>query len=147
MDRIEQLIPHRKPFLLIDEIVELTDAKIRTRYTVRRDDPLFALVFQGHYPGNPIIPGALLCEMVFQAGAVLLSRRAGGTDGKVPVLVRVKDARFKQMARPGDLLDIEAEFVDQVSNAYYMKGAAGTGGETAVRVDFTCALVPRPEVS
>ncbi len=136
MEEVLNSIPHRPPFLFVDRIVEISGTKIRTVKEVKSDDP----VFQGHYPGQPIMPGALICESIFQTGAILLSRMMGGLSGGIPVLTRINNARFKSIVRPGDTLDIEAELVERISNAYYMKGKASVGGRTSVTVEFTVAL-------
>lgn len=140
--RIEDAIPHRPPFLLIDEIVTAADDRIVARAVPRADGEFFSGVFRGHYPDCPIVPGVLLCEMVFQAAGVLMSRRLDGK-GKVPVLVRIRDARFREMVRPDDELSVEAELEERVSNALYMKGAVMKNGRVAVRVKFVSALVDR----
>jgi 3-hydroxyacyl-[acyl-carrier-protein] dehydratase len=137
MQEILNAIPHRPPFLFIDRIVELGDTKIRTAKDISPDDP----VFEGHYPGQPIMPGALICESIFQTGAVLLSKMMGGITEGVPVLTRINNARFKSIVRPGSTLDIEAELAERVSNAYYMKGRASVGRKTAVTVEFTVTVV------
>ena len=139
---IERMIPHRPPFLLIDKIISLDATMIAAESRARADSEIFSRVFAGHYPGNPIAPGVLLCEMVFQAGAVLLSHRIGGKPKGAPVLVRIRDARFKRAVRPDEPLVVHASFVEQVSNAFYMKGSVICNGKTAVRVEFTCALMP-----
>jgi len=142
MEDINKYIPHRPPFLLIDKIIFLDDTHIKAAASPSMGKELFSQVFSGHYPGNPITPGVLLCEMVFQAGAVLLSSRLGSNvDKGTPVLVRIRDARFKQSVRPDDKLEVEAEFTEQVSNAVYMKGSVRCNGKIAVRVEFTCALL------
>ncbi len=138
-------IPHRSPFLLIDRIASITDEKITAEACPKSDSEFFSRVFAGHYPGNPITPGVLLCEMVFQAGAALLSHRMKENITGTPVVVKITNARFKRMVRPDEKLEVEAEFVEQLSNAFYMKGAVRCEGEMAVRVEFTCALVPEEE--
>ena len=145
MTDIQRAIPHRPPFLLLDRIVSMDDTRIVAESAARSDDELFSRVFAGHYPGNPITPGVLLCEMVFQAAAVLLSQRVSEDAEGVPVLVRIRDARFKQMVKPDEKLEIEATLDEQVSNAFYMKGSVKRDGKVAVRVDFSCALVPKDE--
>lgn len=142
---LQAALPHRAPFLLLDEVVSADANTLVARACPRADDPLFAQVYAGHYPGSPITPGVLLCEMVFQAGAALLAHRLGpaGTADGVPVLVRIQDARFKKPVQPGDALEISATFVEQVSTAFYLKGTVKAGGQLAVRVSFTCALAPK----
>jgi len=136
MEEVLNAIPHRPPFLFVDRIVELSGTKIKTAKEIRADEPVFA----GHYPGQPIMPGALICESIFQTGAILLSKILGGMGGGIPVLTRINNAKLKSIVRPGDTLDIEAELVEKVSNAYFMKGKASVGGKTSVTVDFTVTL-------
>ncbi len=137
MEDVKSLIPHRPPFLFIDSIVELTENKIKTTKEISPDEAFF----QGHYPGNPIMPGVLLCESIFQTGAALLSKILGGTGGGTPVITRIGGAKFKNIVRPGDTLELEAELVETVSNAYFLKGSAKTGGKTAVTVEFTVTVI------
>jgi len=136
MEEILNAIPHRPPFLFVDKIVEISGTKIRTVKEIKPDDP----VFQGHYPGQPIMPGALICESIFQTGAILLSKMMGGLSSSIPVLTRINNAKFKNIVKPGSTLDIEAELVEKVSNAYYMKGKASVAGKTSVIVEFTVTL-------
>jgi 3-hydroxyacyl-[acyl-carrier-protein] dehydratase len=136
MEEILNAIPHRPPFLFVDRIVELSNTKIKTAKEIKLDDP----VFQGHYPGQPIMPGALICESIFQTGAILLSKMMGGMGKGIPVLTRINNAKFKNIVKPGNTLDIEAELVEKVSNAYFMKGKASVAGKTSVTVEFTVTL-------
>ncbi len=141
---IEKIIPHRKPFLLIDRVVEEDADRLRAEFTVDSSGQLFSSIFPGHYPGNPVTPGVILCEIIFQAGAILMGKRIEAESGSLtgsPVVTRIRDARFKQMVKPGDKLDIEVEFEDHVSTAYYLKGCIKVDGQLAVRAAFTCALV------
>src|SRR4030042_164381 len=136
MEEILNAMPHRPPFLFVDRIVELTDTKIKTAKDIKPDEPVFA----GHYPGHPIMPGALICESIFQTGAILLSKMTGGMAGDIPVLTRINNAKFKSIVKPGSTLDIEAELVEKVSKPYFMRGRASVGGKTSVTVEFTVAL-------
>ncbi len=141
------LIPHRPPFLLLDEIADIGDDWLRARAALRPEDELWSRIYAGHYPGNAITPGVLICEIIFQAGAALMAHRLRKTAtaaslGKgTPVVVRIRDARFKRMVRPGDMLEVEARFEEQMANAYFLTGSAKVAGELAARVAFTCALV------
>lgn len=135
-------IPHRPPFLFVDNIIEITNDRIVAE---KRIDPE-AECFRGHYPGNPIMPGVLLCECCFQAGALLMAHRLGTTDWKgVPVLTRIKDAKFKRIVRPGETVSIEATLDDELGGAYYMTGRASVEGSLAVRVEFVCMLADNKE--
>lgn len=132
---IEACIPHRPPMLFIDEVVQRTDRHIVCRHTFQSDD----FFFQGHYPEFPLVPGVILCEACMQAGAILLSQFAG--DG-VPVATRMNDVRFKKMVRPGDTVQLEAELVERVANAFFMKGKVTVDGKLAMRFEFACAVAP-----
>jgi 3-hydroxyacyl-[acyl-carrier-protein] dehydratase len=136
MEEILKAIPHRPPFLFVDSIVELTDTKIKTTKKASADEEFF----KGHYPGNPIMPGVLVCEAIFQSGAILLSRIIGQVGEGVPVLARINNAKFKNIVKPGDILEIEAEIAEKVSNVYFLKGRASVDGKTAVTVEFAVTL-------
>jgi len=136
MEKILEAIPHRPPFLFVDRIVELTETRIKTIKEVSPEEPFF----KGHYPGNPIMPGVLICESIFQSGAILLSSIIGSIGDGIPVLTRISNAKFKNMVKPGDLLDLEAELVEKVGNAFFLKGSASVAGKTSVTVEFAVSL-------
>ena len=139
---ITDAIPHRPPFLLVDEIVAIEGNTIRTRKRADPADP----VFKGHFPDYPILPGVLICEAIAQSGAILISQLPGGDlNGLVPVLTRMNNAKFKQMVRPGDTVEIEVTFKEKLANAFFMEGKASVNGRTAVSVEFACAAVARPK--
>jgi 3-hydroxyacyl-[acyl-carrier-protein] dehydratase len=135
-EAIEGLIPHRAPFLWIDEVAELSDVHVRG---VKRLDPALD-VFAGHYPHFPVLPGVLQCEAAFQAAAVLIARIAPPQDGKVPVVTRLNNVKFRRMVRPGETLDITVELTQKASIAYFFKGTLRVGAETACTLEFACAL-------
>ncbi|RMG09441.1 MAG: beta-hydroxyacyl-ACP dehydratase [Planctomycetota bacterium] len=135
-------MPHRPPFLWVDEIVALEGDRIVTR---KRVDPDLD-VFRGHYPDFPITPGVLVCEAIFQSGALLLAQRAREelAAGLLPVMTRIKDTRFRAMVRPGDVLDIEVQLDDALSKLYHLSGKAAVAGKVAVTSAFAVALAPKP---
>lgn len=136
-------IPHRPPFRLLDRIVEVNDDRIRATWFVSPDWD----ILRGHYPDRPVVPGVLLCESCFQAGALLITHRLGAaalSDG-IPVLTRIRDARFRRMVQPGETIDIEVVIDDVLDNAYFLTGRVTVGGELSVRVTFGCALIPDQE--
>lgn len=132
---IKAAIPHRPPMLLVDEVLEKSESHIVTKKTFR-DDEYFT---QGHYPGNPIVPGIILCEVGMQSGAILLSQFAG--EG-VPVATRMNDVRFRQMVSPGDTVEVHVELVEKLANAFFMKAKMLRDGKQVMRFEFACASAP-----
>lgn len=143
MELIHSSIPHRQPFLFIDRILDRSDKEIHAEWTVSAEAPFF----EGHYPGHPIVPGVLLCESVFQAGAILCSQDARDRmpEGSVPVLTKIGDARFKHVVRPGEKLAIHVTLDERVGAARFMTGRVQSAGRTVLRVNFVVALAPLNE--
>lgn len=155
---IERFIPHRKPMLLVDEIVSRTENEIVCRKTFHEDE----FFVQGHFPDQPIVPGVIQCECCLQAGAILLSadtmqasQNAPDSDdspphdkGSVPVATRMDSVKFKRMVRPGDTVEIQVVLNDRVSNAYFLTGKMLLNGKLAARLDFACSIAnPGPPTS
>jgi 3-hydroxyacyl-[acyl-carrier-protein] dehydratase len=139
LSRITALIPHRPPFLFVDEIVSLDESTIEAFKTVDPDEEFF----KGHYPDFPIMPGVLVCECLFQSAALLLSSIVSDPGARAPVLTRVGKAKFRRIVLPGDRIDLRVTLDQRVSDVFYMKGKASVGGEMAVTIDFSCALVDK----
>src|SRR6476660_7540344 len=137
LDRIHAAIPHRAPFLLVDEIVEQTDDRIVCRKTFMGDEFFFA----GHYPDFPLVPGVLLCEAAMQAGAVLLSKHAKGEG--VPVAGRLNDVKFKRMIRPGDTITIETVLDERMGDAFFLSSKVTCDNKLAVTLNFAVTLAKR----
>jgi 3-hydroxyacyl-[acyl-carrier-protein] dehydratase len=131
---ITDLIPQRAPFLFVDKIIARDENKIKTTLKVTGEEDFF----KGHFPGNPIMPGVLLQEALFQTGAALMAGKAGGGLG---VVTRVQNAKFKNMVRPGDELEMEVELTESISNAHYMKGTTKVAGKTILVIEFAVASV------
>ncbi|MBL9207993.1 MAG: beta-hydroxyacyl-ACP dehydratase [Opitutaceae bacterium] len=135
---VTSLIPHRPPFLFVDEIVSETPEGLVARRTWRAEEDFYA----GHYPGAPITPGVLLCEAVFQTGALFLARRATGTElGKgVPLLAKISDVRFRSPIYPGDTVVIEVKRKEEMGGFNLMSGSMKKADGTRVlTVDFAVA--------
>ncbi|HEY2760277.1 MAG TPA: 3-hydroxyacyl-ACP dehydratase FabZ family protein [Pirellulales bacterium] len=142
---IHAAIPHRPPFLFVDEIVSQDERQIVCRKRFTGDEWFFA----GHYPGEPIVPGVLLCEAAMQAGAILLGRIIVAANDKpdgdgsrhLPVVTRINDVRFKQIVRPGDMIEIEVTLRERLAEAYFFDGKVSVAGKLAARLEFACMLV------
>ncbi len=132
---ITDLIPQRPPFLFVDKIVEKTDKSIKTTLTLTGKEDFF----KGHFPGNPIMPGVLLQEALFQSGAALMAQMENG--GGLGVVTRVQNAKFKNMAKPGDTLEMEVELTDSLANAHFMKGVTKVAGKTILVIEFSVASI------
>ena len=131
-----QYIPHRPPFLFIDRVLEESDDTIKAEKKIDPKEP----VFEGHFPGRPIMPGVLIFESIFQAGAIMMGKRMAN-EGKIPVLTRVNNIKLKHAVHPGDTMQIEVKLKDLVSTAAYMTGKATVNGKTAVTLEFSAMLV------
>jgi 3-hydroxyacyl-[acyl-carrier-protein] dehydratase len=146
-DSVTSLIPHRPPFLFVDGILAETPESLTARRTWRADEDFY----KGHYPGAPITPGVLLCEAVFQTGALYLARQAAAGTGAnagtgagagtgVPLLAKVSDARFRSPVYPGETVHIEVRKKETLGGFTMMGGAIKKADGTRVlTVDFSVA--------
>ena len=134
-------IPHREPFLMIDEVVEWNEQELLGRKTFTGEEDFF----RGHYPHYPIVPGVLLCESALQTGAVFLRKKFASEpakfEGKIPVVVKMSDIRFRQAVRPGDSVLIRVSLSECMANVYSMSGQVTVNGKSAVKLNFTVMLV------
>ena len=136
-------IPHRAPFLFLDEVLEYEQGRIVCQKTFREEEPFF----QGHYPGFPLVPGVLLCESTMQAGALLLAKmfEEEASEGeslreKMPVVAKMGEVRFKQMIRPGDTVRIEVKFKEKMTSVYFLHGKITREGKTVLQFEFACKV-------
>ena len=146
---IFEAIPHRPPFLWIDKIISYDSGTIITEKFISPDLDLF----QGHYPGYPLMPGVILCEAVFQTGALFMSKMlqdSGQTvesEKKTPVLTRIKGAKFKREVKPGDTIRMHVTLDENIGNAWFFKGKVLIENKTAVKVAFGCTLTETDNAS
>lgn len=133
-------IPHRPPFLWVDRIVAFGETTVKSEVTFASDLELC----RGHYPGNPLIPGVILSEAIFQSGALLISHllESGrlANEGGIPVITRIESAKFKRMVLPGERLDITVDLREIIASVCFLRGIGKVGGKTAVQIAFACAI-------
>lgn len=138
--KITEYIPHREPFLFVDSIISRDETSIKTSFTVKENSDFF----KGHYPGNPITPGVIICESVFQSAAILISSLVGYQNNAskgTPVLARITSAKFKNMVMPGENLIIQAKIIERLQNTWYLKGQVLKNDKTVLAIEFAVSLV------
>ena len=137
---IMSILPHRYPFLLIDRIIEIERKKrIVSLKNVTINEPFF----QGHFPGYPIMPGALVVEAIAQTGGVLLMPEVQDRDEKLMVFTGIERAKFRRPVVPGDQLRIEVTVLNWKPRVAKMEGRATVDGKLACEATVMCALVPK----
>jgi len=141
--QIQQILPHRFPFLLIDRVIEIERKKrIVAIKNVTATEPHF----QGHFPDRPIMPGVLEIEAMAQAGAALLLREIPNHHTKLTVFTGIERARFRRQVIPGDQLRLEVSVIVWRGNAVKMQGKATVDGKVACEATISCCLVDMPGV-
>jgi len=137
LPRPDEILPHRPPFLFVDELLELTPGeKAVGRWTLTGDEAFFG----GHFPGRPTLPGVLMCEAIAQVGAiaVLTDERYAG---KLPLFGGLDGARFRRQVGPGDTLVLEAQMTRLSARAGKGAGRALLNGEEAVGCELMFVIV------
>ena len=138
-DVIESIIPHRDPFLFLDEVVELAPgSRVVARKSVRADE----WFFPGHFPGRPIMPGVIMVEALAQAGAVAVLS-VEENRGRLALFAGIDDVRFKRIVEPGDELTLTCELETVRGPVGRGKATARVGDELAVRGTLTFATAER----
>jgi 3-hydroxyacyl-[acyl-carrier-protein] dehydratase len=134
-EEIKEILPHREPFLLIDEIIALDPGKKCVARTYILED---AFWFAGHFPGHPVTPGVLMIEMLAQTGGVCIGV-VPENKGKLGFFAKIDNAKFRRQVVPGDVLTLEVEMVKVRGTVAVAKGIATVGEEKAVTCDMTFA--------
>ncbi len=143
LEEILKHIPQREPFLFIEKIVDRTENSITTSKLLTGKEDFF----KGHFPGAPVFPGVLMCEAVFQTGALLMALKGqSANDSKKALVTRIQGAKFKNMAKPGDELMITVDFVEMLANAAFMKGKITANSKTIMSIEFAATIIENEEV-
>ena len=133
-NEIMSVLPHRDSMLLIDEAT-LENGVAKGKYTVRGDE----WFLDGHFPGNPVVPGVILCEILAQSACVLLEDGIKG--GATPYFTGISSARFKSPVRPGDVIDTECVITKSKPPFYFASGSLSVGGKLCLKAEFSFAVV------
>lgn len=133
-DDLKEFLPHREPMLLVDEIV-IDDEKVgHAKYLVKEDE----YFCQGHFPGNPIVPGVILLEIMAQSCALLVK---DDLDGNTPLYSGIDHARFKGIVRPGDLCEITTRLISQRGPLCFCSAELRVKGKLCCKGDLSFAIM------
>jgi 3-hydroxyacyl-[acyl-carrier-protein] dehydratase len=137
---IQELLPHRYPFLLVDRIIELVP---RERIVGIKQVSINEPFFQGHFPGAPVMPGVLVVEALAQVGAVLALREIEDRDQKLVLFTGIREARFRKPVVPGDTLTLEVTALRIGSRIQRMRGEAKVDGQLVADADIMSVIADR----
>ena len=133
-EEIKEFLPHREPMLLLDEVV-VEDEKAIGKYTVKGDE----FFLQGHFPGNPIVPGVIQCEMIAQTAVALLP----DCKGKTPLYTGLNNVKFKNPLFRGDTAVMTVELTARRGVFCFAKGKLEANGKLCTSAEFSFALLPK----
>jgi len=136
---IEEVLPHRYPFLLVDKIIELEDMRVVGIKNVTANEPHFT----GHFPGNPVMPGVLIIEALAQVAGVLVLKRLENRSQKLVFLAGINEAKFRRPVLPGDQLRLEVVFLKLKPSVAKMQCKATVDGNIAAEAEIICTLVDK----
>ncbi|MCD8293941.1 MAG: beta-hydroxyacyl-ACP dehydratase [Clostridia bacterium] len=133
-EELKAILPQREPMLLVDEAWKNEDGTAGGQYTVRGDE----FFVQGHFPGNPVVPGVILCEMAAQCSCMLMADKV---QGKITMFTGLDHVKFKNPVRPGDTVVFTATHLRAMSFIHKVSVVGEVDGKTVVSLEFTIALV------
>ena len=136
-EEIKEIIPQREPFLMVDEVENYVPGESATAYKNVDENEWY---FKGHFPGNPIMPGVLICEALAQTGAVVILSMEENK-GKNALFGGIDKMKFKKMVVPGDRLKLEVNIIKRKGPIGVGEGIATVDGKLAAKGEFTFAVV------
>ena len=141
--RIQEVIPHRDPFLLVDRVTELDPEEISivAQKNITKDEPFL----EGHFPGNPIMPGVLIIEALAQTGLICLFELKLIDPGAEFFFTGIEQVKFRRPVVPGDLLELRVKLLKNKRTLWKFEGRAFAGGQIAAEGLFTAYAIPRSQ--
>lgn len=133
-EELKKYVPHREPMLLVDEVETTDKTHAVGKYEVTGNE----WFLKGHFPGNPIVPGVVLCEIMAQASSILIADKI---QGRIPFFAGIDKARFRNKVVPGDTLDIECSLIKERGPFYFVSAKGYVKGKLSVTGEFSFALV------
>ena len=134
-EEIKQYLPHREPMLLVDEMTLDENHVAHSKYHVTGEE----FFLQGHFPGEPVVPGVILCEIMAQSCALLMK---DDLIGKLTFYTGIDKVRFKNSVRPGDTVEVEATLTYHMRNIYICSAELSVDGKMCVKGELSFALLP-----
>lgn len=139
INAIQRILPHRYPFLLVDKIIDFSEKSIIGVKNVTINEPFF----EGHFPGNPIMPGVLMIEAMAQVGGILLLNTIDNPQSVWVYIAAIDNARFKKPVIPGDVLILQLELIAMKRGICKMKGKAFVDNQLVCETDLTASIIPK----
>lgn len=137
---LQNYLPHRYPFVMIDRVLEIEDGK---KIVALKNVSMNEGIFQGHFPGNPVFPGVLMVEAMAQAGAVLAVRAFGPDKKATTYFMSIEKAKFRKPVLPGDQLRIEVEVVRKRGNVWRLAGRVQVGETLVAETEYTAMVTDK----
>lgn len=135
---IQSILPHRYPFLMVDRVIELEP---KNRIVGIKNVTMNEQFFQGHFPGNPIMPGVLIVEALAQTAGILAFK--SGTEGNTVYFMSIEKAKFRKPVVPGDQLRLEVTKLQERGNVCRFSGNATVDGKTVAEAEFTAMILKK----
>ena len=137
IDKIKKLIPHRKPFLFIEELTILEKGKSGESFKTFDEKEYF---FEGHFPNNPIVPGVVIIEAMAQTAGVVVSQKLSETDGKSVLFMSISKAKFRKPVLPNYQIKFYVQLMNNIKNVYKFLGKAYYNDQLVSEAEFSAMI-------